>query len=131
MLNRKGNALNVDGAYGPKTKTALEGFQRNATGHATGHCDPATFNLLFRDSGLCIIDSLDVGDEMVKRTAEPVLNDIGAGQPIELGLMCNGVGQLIQEVISRANCPIALLRLAGHGNFGRWMTVSVGAVAHL
>jgi len=52
--------------------------------------------------------------------------------PIELGAMCNGLSQLITDVKTRASGKsIAALRLDGHGNLGRWMTVSVGNVVDM
>jgi hypothetical protein len=129
LLNRRGNALRVDGIYGPRTRDAVTAFQRGFSAPRPGSVDPQTFNSLFADSRLSIIDVVDAGDPMVPRTAGAVLVSTGANPPIELGLMCNGVGQMITDVIGRAGNPIALLRMTGHGNLGRWMTVSVGSVA--
>ena len=131
LLNRRGSALLVDGTYGPKTRDAVAAFQRGSSPPRSGEVDPGTFNALFAGSRLSIVDVVDAGDPMVSRTAGAVLVRTGANPPIELGLMCNGVGQMITEVIGRAGNPIALLRMTGHGNLGRWMTVSVGSVAHL
>ena len=130
LLNRRGNSLKVDGAYGEKTRAAVASFQSGSPAPRPGDVDPTTFNALFQDSQLSIVDVVDAGDPMVPETVEPVLSVAGAGPPIELGLMCNGVGQMISDVIQRAAHPIALLRMTGHGNLGRWMTVSVGSVAH-
>jgi hypothetical protein len=131
LLNRRGSALRVDGVFGPRTREAVVAFQRGSSPPRPGSVDPQTFNTLFADSRLSIIDVVDAGDPMVPRTAGAVLVSTGANPPIELGLMCNGVGQMITDVIGRAANPIALLRITGHGNLGRWMTVSVGSVAHL
>jgi hypothetical protein len=71
-----------------------------------------------------------MGDPGLKGDAR-ALKDSG-DNPIELGAMCNGLGQLISEAESRASGKrIAALRLDGHGNLGRWMTVSVGDVVHM
>jgi hypothetical protein len=131
LLNRTGASLAVDGVYGPKTRTAVETFQKSAPPlHRSGNVDSPTFNELFRESRLSIVDVVDVGDPML---AEREANELRAAgsQPIELGLMCNGVGQMVSDAINQAASPIALLRITGHGNLGRWMTVSVGAPAHL
>jgi len=132
LLNRKGNILAVDGAFGPKTKAAVVDFQKTIPGvDPNGHVQPSTFNPLFRDSNLSIVDVVDVGDPMLQQREAEQLRAAGS-VPIELGLMCNGVGQMVSDVIQRAgSSPIALLRMTGHGNLGRWMTVSVGSVAHL
>ncbi len=131
LLNRRGATLVVDGVYGPKTHGAVEAFQKTVPSLTpSGNVNAATFNELFRDSRLSIVDVVDVGDPML---AEREANELRAAgsQPIELGLMCNGVGQMVSDTISQAASPIALLRITGHGNLGRWMTVSVGAPAHL
>jgi hypothetical protein len=131
LLNRLGNDLKVDGDYGPKTQEAVKAFQRRSSTPVTGSVEPPVFNALFRNSKLTIIDVVDAGDPMVPRTSELVLTAIGAGKPIKLGLMCNGVEQMVNDVTRRGEYPIALLRMTGHGNLGHWMTVSVGTVAHL
>src|SRR5207253_10648921 len=55
------------------------------------------------------------------------------GSPIKLGLMCAGVEQMVSSVMTRSGGArkLALLRITGHGNLGRWMTVSVGDVVDL
>jgi len=131
LLNRKGASLVVDGVYGAKTQAAVDAFQRSVSTLArSGKVDPPTFNELFRNSRLSIVDVVDVGDPMLARREANELRAAGS-DPIELGLMCNGVGQMISDTLARASDPIALLRITGHGNLGRWMTVSVGAPAHL
>ncbi|MGE5303909.1 MAG: peptidoglycan-binding domain-containing protein [Alphaproteobacteria bacterium] len=132
LLNRRGNALIADGIFGPKTRHAVVSFQRTVPSLSpSGTVDPVTFNALFRDSGLSVLDVVDVGDPLLQQREANEFRQAGS-HPIEIGLMCNGVGQMVSDVIRRcARVPVALLRITGHGNLGRWMTVSVGDVVDL
>ena len=78
-----------------------------------------------------MIDVVDVGDPEIGGEVVRELQKAG-GDPIQFGLMCAGVEQMVSEVTRRCNGPhsMALLRIIGHGNLGRWMTVSVGDIVH-
>jgi hypothetical protein len=133
LLNRAGNTLRVDGIYGPKTRAAVDAFQsgKGITG-AKGVVGPDTWQKLPRGDNTAVVDVVDVGDPGVGGGAVRELTKAG-GDPIQLGLMCGGVEQMVSDVMRQAGrCgSVALLRITGHGNLGRWMTVSVGSVAHL
>jgi peptidoglycan hydrolase-like protein with peptidoglycan-binding domain len=45
-LNQNGAQLNVDGRWGPKTRSALMDFQQKNGLKATGHADKATLDKL-------------------------------------------------------------------------------------
>ena len=45
-LNKDGATLAVDGIYGPKTRAAIEDFQKKNSLKATGHADHATLHKL-------------------------------------------------------------------------------------
>jgi hypothetical protein len=86
---------------------------------------------LFQHNKEKVVDIVDVGDPLLQKREARILREAGS-DPIELGLLCNGVGQMVTNVLRRApDGNIALLRIQGHGNFGTWFTVSVGSVAHL
>lgn len=130
LLNRAGSNLIVDGAFGPKTRAAVIAFQ---TAHgvvpANGTVGPSTWRELPRGNNTSVVDVVDVGDAAVGGGVVAQLRRAG-GDPIQLGLMCAGVEQMVSSVAGQAGGrrSMALLRIMGHGNLGRWMTVSVGDV---
>lgn len=132
LLNRAGASpmLKVDGQFGPKTKTALIEFQRTPPSgmNPLGAVDPPTWLRLPRGNNMQVVDVVDVGDPHIGDSAVKDFRAAG-GNPIELGLMCNGVGQMVSSASGLANQrSMGLLRIIGHGNLGRWLTVSVGDV---
>ncbi|HTH38037.1 MAG TPA: peptidoglycan-binding domain-containing protein [Pyrinomonadaceae bacterium] len=132
MLNRQGAELTVDGIFGRRTRAAVVSFQASKHRTTTGVMDPATWAELAAGTSEALVDVVDIGDPMLATREAAELRQAGSN-PIELGGMCNGITQMVNDVIRRADStgPIALLRITGHGNLGRWMTVSVGDVAHL
>ena len=131
-LNRKGAELTVDGVFGRRTRAAVLEFQTSKHLGHDGVVGPDTWRELAAGTTEPIIDVVDIGDPMLHFREAVELRNAGS-DPIELGGMCNGITQMVGDVISRAEStgPIALLRITGHGNLGRWMTVSVGDIAHL
>lgn len=133
LLNRQGNELVVDGDFGRRTHAALVAFQAaKSIARATGVADPATWRELLRGADETVVDVVDIGDPMLSQRESAELRQAGS-PPIQFGLMCNGIGQMVTDVIQRVGASgwLAVLRITGHGNHGRWMTVSVGAVADL
>lgn len=123
--------LKVDGILGPKTRAAVTAFQESRREFGGGLPTPTTWKELFRGTNLTVVSSIDAGDPGVARDDGQAL--LAAGdKPILLGAMCNGLGQLVSEVRARADGKsIAALRLDGHGNLGRWLTISVGDVVDM
>jgi hypothetical protein len=133
LLNRQGSDLKVDGQYGSKTRTAVNAFQTaNGISGKGGVVGPETWSKLPLGDNTEVVDVVDVGDPSISDNIVQQLSKAG-GDPIQLGQMCGGVEQMVHEAIYQVESPgtIALLRIIGHGNLGRWMTVSVGEVAHL
>ncbi|HXD18458.1 MAG TPA: peptidoglycan-binding domain-containing protein [Vicinamibacterales bacterium] len=131
ILLRDEYHLKIDGSFGPKTYTALKTFQQSHGDVPSGIATPATWEKLLRRTGLAVISSIDAGDPGMARIDAEALRASG-DEPILLGAMCNGLGQLMSEVGTRAaGRSIAALRLDGHGNLGRWLTVSVGDVVDM
>lgn len=123
--------LRVDGVFGPKTRAAVSQFQSSHGEFPRGIPTPTTWQHLFLGTDLTVVSSIDAGDPELARDDRRALEAVG-DKPILLGAMCNGLGQLIAEVNGRAaGHRLAALRLDGHGNLGRWMTLSVGEVADL
>jgi hypothetical protein len=133
LLNRARTSplLEVDGRFGPKTERAVIAYQRNNPGlHPSGKVDSATWMKLPRGNSVNVVDVVDVGDPGLGASVVKDLTAAG-GKPIELGLMCNGVGQMVTSASARAaSGSVGLLRIIGHGNLGQWLTVSVGNVVH-
>jgi Putative peptidoglycan binding domain len=130
ILLKDEHDIRIDGILGPKTLAALKAFQRSRGQFPSGNATPDTWSELLRGTRLAVISSVDKGDPTLEVDVK-ALKDSG-DKPIELGAMCNGVGQLISEVGRRAaGNSIAALRLDGHGNLGRWLTVSVGDVVDM
>jgi len=132
LLNRAGNTLKVDGMFGPKTRTAVVEFQRSHGLAPNAVVGPQTWRHFPLGDNTNVVDVVDIGDPSVGGGAVWQLRRAG-GNPIELGLMCAGVEQMVGEVMSQCGGAgkLALLRITGHGNLGRWMTVSVGDVVDL
>jgi hypothetical protein len=128
-----GKVLTVDGNYGPNTKAAVSSASLlKGVGDPKGNAaTPPLIKELLEDVELKVISSVDVGDyDNLSLTAE-ALKEAG-DDPIELGLLCNGLQQLVNEVNVRAKAgTVVALRLVGHGNKGQWLTVSTGAPVHL
>lgn len=130
ILLKDEHNIRVDGIFGHKTLAALKSFQTSCGQFPSGQATPDTWSELLRGTNLAVVSSVDIGDAGLKVDVQ-ALKDSG-DNPIELGQMCNGLGQLIGEVERRASGKsIAALRLDGHGNLGRWMTVSVGDVVDM
>jgi putative peptidoglycan binding protein len=123
--------LRVDGVFGPKTLGAVRQFQSSHGELPRGLPTATTWKQLFQGTGLTVVSSIDADDAVMARIDRNALEAVG-DKPILLAAMCNGLGQLIAEVSGRsAGQMLAALRLDGHGNLGRWMTLSVGDVVHL
>jgi Putative peptidoglycan binding domain len=130
ILLKDEHNIQIDGIFGPKTLAALKAFQVSRGQFPSGQATPDTWRELLRGTNLTVVSSVDMGDPGLKVDVQ-ALKDSG-DNPIELGAMCNGLGQLISDVERRASGKsIAALRLDGHGNLGRWMTVSVGDVVDM
>jgi hypothetical protein len=130
LLNRKGAGLVVDGVFGPKMQAALVAFQESVPLFGTGRADEDTWPELLKDADLEIVDSYDVGDEDYGNAS--FITEAAGTSTVRTGAMCAGVRVAVQQVIQQVGVArsIGLLRLWGHGNLGRWLTISVGEVVH-
>jgi hypothetical protein len=130
ILLKDEHNIRIDGIFGPKTLAALKGFQRSRGQVPDGNVRPDTWNELLRGTRLAVVSSVDMGDPALSSDVKAL--KASGDEPIELGGMCNGLGQLISAVNARAvGKSIVALRLDGHGNLGRWLTVSVGDVVDM
>ena len=132
LLNRAGASLKVDGIYGSKTHAAVVSFQRSQSISHDGTVGPTTWWKFPLGNNTKVVDVIDIGDPGIGGAIATEQKKAG-GNPIQLGLMCGGVEQMVDDVVRRAGTQqrIALLRITGHGNLGRWFTISVGAPAHM
>src|SRR5258708_11411078 len=105
LLNRSAAAapLTVDGKFGPKTLAVVKAFQRQPGSGLTpsGTVDPATWKRLPRGANMEVVDVVDVGDPGIGGAAVNAFEAAG-GDPVQLGLMCNGVGQMVTSAGGRA-----------------------------
>ncbi|MFN7921493.1 MAG: hypothetical protein U0Q16_15430 [Bryobacteraceae bacterium] len=136
LLNSQGyrgankRELVVDGIYGKNTRIAVEAAQGTGPSRNGAVAGPELWSRLLEGTGLAVVSSVDVGDPELMKDVEILRR--GGDKPIVLGGMCNGIAQMVSEVTSRAQGQeIVTLRLDGHGNLGRWFTVSVGEVVDL
>jgi putative peptidoglycan binding protein len=132
LLNRAGNSLKVDGIFGGKTRAAVLDFQRSQGINPDAVVGPDTWWSFPLGDNTKVVDVVDIADPGVGGGAVAQEKKAG-GDPIQLGLMCAGVEQMVDDVIRKAgrHGKMALLRITGHGNLGRWFTVSVGDVVDL
>ena len=130
LLNAKGASLTIDGLFGPKTQAALVAFQDLIPLRKRGEANEDTWPALVRDSGLEIVDAVDAGDPDHAEGSN--INKHAGTRVLLTGAMSNGVQNVVRRVIQQAGAPrsIGLLRLWGHGNLGRWLTITVGDVVH-
>jgi hypothetical protein len=118
LLNRgiPTNKLGKDGDFGSKTQTAVKDFQRPRGLTPDGIVGKNTWPRVTGGTDFRIINAVDVTDPDVLSTEGADIRRAG-GQPSLVGYMCNGIGQLIQELASRMSEPgeVVLLRFYGHG----------------
>jgi hypothetical protein len=127
-----GKWLTVDGWYGRNTKAAVSAGSRlmGVGDQSGGAATPDLIKQLLEDVDLNVITSVDLGDPRLQADIDVFIANLD--DPIVLGGMCNGLVAMVQAVQTRARPGhVAALRLDGHGNLGRWLTISVGDVAHL
>lgn len=127
-----GQRLTVDGVYGQKTRAALASATKlMRVGDPTGAvATPELVKAMLKDVDLTVITSVDLGDPNLQADVDVFKKD--GNVPILLGGMCNGLQEMIRSVTARARPGrVAELRFDGHGNLGRWLTISVGSIAHL
>jgi putative peptidoglycan binding protein len=116
LLNRSGASLTVDGSYGPRSKAAVEQFQRQRHLSADGAVGAQTWPRVSAGADLPIVDCIDVFDPSLQQLEA---NDIrrAGGNPVLIGGMCNGVEQAINQILG-AGQNVFLLRFHGHGARG-------------
>ena len=127
-----GKRLTVDGAYGKNTKAALaSAYALMGVGDPKGaEAIPALIKAMLNDVDYSVITSVDLGDPALQADIDQFKRE--GNDPIVLGGMCNGLQQMVSAVTGRAQKGhVAALRFDGHGNLGRWLTISVGNIAHL
>lgn len=113
LLNRTGARLVPDGIFGPRTKAAVQQFQRQRRLLPDGVVGKETWPRLSSGTGLPIVDCIDVFDPNLEHVEARDIRRMG-GQPILMGGMCNGVDQAVTEILRSAN-NVFLLRFHGHG----------------
>ena len=116
LLNgRAGSSLVADGVFGPRTKAAVEFFQRSRGLVADGSVGQQTWPRLSRGTdNLKIVDCVDVFDPSLYQLEAQDIRRAG-GDPLLIGGMCNGVEQAVTNIISAAGTDVFLLRFHGHG----------------
>jgi hypothetical protein len=121
LLNRtrKHNKIQVDGTFGPNTRNAVIEFQRMKHISPDGIVGMKTWPLLSQQSGLKIIDSVDVTDPVMMDEIVPSLL-LSGSKPIMAGAMCGGVSAVLSQIVGQAaqSGATVLLRLTGHGGPG-------------
>lgn len=118
LLNRGGSKLKPDGNFGPKTKLAVEQFQRQHRPLVVdGIVGEFTWPRVSTGANLPIIDCVDVCD----LASAPERDDIRrvGGNPLLIGCMSNGVEEAVREICAAASRrDIFMLRFHGHGSSG-------------
>jgi hypothetical protein len=115
-----GSMLSVDGIFGRRTKAAVVSFQSQFSDlKPDGIVGRLTWLRLVEDTGLKIIDAVDVTDPDLMDTEVADLIDSG-GSPIVTGGMSNGIVDIANRVqqAARGAGSVVLLRFFGHGAAG-------------
>ncbi len=139
LLNRKlkrGSTLTVDGIFGSKTKKAVEEFQVNDGSKYVkrlgklkkdGVIGVNTWAHLntSKHGPFQVIDAVDVTNPSDVGYEDEDIKHVG-GRPIRSYGMCNGVEQVVHDIIARSYPgSVVLLRFHGHGASGG-MNISAG-----
>jgi peptidoglycan hydrolase-like protein with peptidoglycan-binding domain len=98
ILLKDEHNIRIDGIFGPKTLAGLRAFQASRGQFPGGLATPDTWRELLKGTNLTIVSSVDMGDPGLKVDVQAL--KASGDNPIELGAMCNGLGQLISEVES-------------------------------
>ena len=118
LLNRgiAGKELAKDGIYGSNTRKAVQDFQRLRGLSPDGIVGRNTWSRLIVGTGFRIVNAVDITDPDVLNTEGGDIRRAG-GNPAVVGSMCNGIAQLVQELVGRMGETgnVVLLRLFGHG----------------
>lgn len=121
LLNRgiAGTKLAKDGDYGSNTKDAVKDFQRPRGLGQDGIVGKNTWPRVSAGAHLQILDAVDITDPDVLNTEGRDLRNAG-GNPTLVGYMCNGIEQLVQDLVTRMSGmnEVFLLRFYGHGSPG-------------
>ena len=120
LLNRSGANLVADGIYGSNTKRAVVTFQAERGLSPDGVVGKNSWPRLVSNEwvGLQVIDCIDVLDPSLNRLEANDIRRVG-GDPVLIGGMCNGVEQMVTDILARASIGnVFLLRFHGHGASG-------------
>lgn len=116
LLIRTGARLRADGIFGPRTKAAVEAFQRARGLKKDGIVGKKTWPRISANTNLQIVDCIDVFDPALLTMETRDIRSVG-GNPIVIGGMSNGVEQAVND-IRAASRSVFLLRFHGHGARG-------------
>jgi hypothetical protein len=119
LLNRTGARLTPDGIFGPRTRDAVQQFQRLRRLGPDGVVGQDTWpRLVAGTNNLNIIDCIDVFDPSLLNLEARDIRRVG-GNPILIGGMSNGVEQAISDICRAASLgSVFLVRFHGHGSPG-------------
>lgn len=132
-VGTNGRRLTVDGIYGANTRAAVIAASRllgTPADPGGAAASPTLVQRMLANLDLRSITSVDLGDPRLQSDVD-AFRRVG-NDPVVMGGMCNGLQQMVGLVTAQSRPGhVAALRFDGHGNLGRWLTVSVGNVAHL
>jgi hypothetical protein len=115
LLNREGATLGADGIFGGHTESAVRAFQQSHHLIADGIVGQNTWPQVATGARLSIVDCIDVFDPSLMELEATDIERAG-GQPILIGGACNGVEQIVTQVMMSASPgSVFLLRFHGHG----------------
>lgn len=113
LLKRTGLTVATDGAFGPRTRAAVETFQKDHGLTVDGTVGLQTWPRLKNREELQILDFVDIFDPDLKDDEARSINNAG-GSALVMGGACNGINQATQ-MIAQVASNLFLLRLHGHG----------------
>ena len=122
ILRSLGYELTIDGNFGPKTKAAVQNFQRRPSVKLSpdGKVGMDTWQTLRSISGYRVINVVDAEDPAQRKRVMGGLNRALARDVIIMYGQSNAIASAISQIMSRVNASgtVAMVRLYSHGAQG-------------
>lgn len=131
LLRLKGFDVKISGNWDKKTFKAIDAYRSRLNLPVGGPVDGKVFFHLIQGTKLKLIDSIDASAGRAGENSEKDLRTAGEVPLLNNHIPGYGVSNAVNQIVGRSlNHRIALLRIMGHGNDGRWISVAIGDPYH-